>query len=546
MRRVLISLLVVCGAAAYVLTQAGAGEEAGNRFKVELDNAFGLVVGADLKVAGVRAGQITDMDVDRESKRAIIEFEVTKTGFGSLRTDVFCESRPQSLIGEYYIDCQPGTDSEELKAGSTIPVEQTGSTVPADLVNNIMRRPYRERLRIILNELGYGVGARAEDLNEAIRRASPALRETNRVLRILARQNQLLGDLVEDGDTVITDLAENKRDVARWVKETGETAEASAARREAIAASLERLPEFLRELRPTMAELGRAADAQRPALVDLQASAGQLEELFTDLEPFAEASQVNLRSLAQASRPGRRAMEAAQPSVEELGRFSETAPEVSKNLGIILSHLDDREASAIEPDPRSPGGQGYTGLEAILQYVFDQTMAINIFDRNGYILKVNVHEGECAEYQNLDSLKEHLAEDPEFLDRCLGRLGPNYPGLNQEDPSAGFGAEQPAQRRARDDDRTRSGERTPAGDERPDAGGTGEAKPPVDLKETIEDLLGPVPLPDLLKPDLEKLPKDLQKLPKELQEQLGAGTGTGTTSDDEGAADALVDFLFGS
>ena len=548
MRRVFATVLLLCVVAAYVLTQTGASEQAANRFTVELDNAFGLVLGADMKVAGVRAGKVTDMDVDRKTKRALVEFEVTKQGFGSLRADTFCESRPQSLIGEYYIDCDPGTAAEKLAPGATIAVEQTASTVPADLVTNIMRRPYRERLRIILNELGYGVGARAEDLNEAIRRASPALRETNRVLAILGRQNRVLADLVRDGDEVISDLADNRRDVARWAKETGETAAASAQRREAIAASLERLPELLLQLRPSMAELGRVADAQRPSLVDLQASASQLEELFTDLEPFAESSQENLRSLAEAARPGVRAARAAQPTVAELDAFSQKTPELSQNLGIILSHLDDREASAVEPDPRSPGGKGYTGLEAILQYVFDQVQAINIFDRNGYILKVNLHEGECAAYQNLESLKEEIASDPEFLDRCLARLGPNYPGLNQEDPSAGFGNQPAAQRERKAGGDKRAGERTPAGDARPDDNGTKDGvKPPVDLRETIEDLLGPLPLPDILKPGgldklPEKLPKDLPKdLQKDLQEQLGAGT-----NDDQGAADALVDFLFGS
>ena len=539
MRRVLASLLIVCAAGAYLLTQTGAGEENRNRFKVELDNAFGLVLGADLKIAGVRAGEITAMDVDKKTKRAIVEFEITKAGFGSLRTDTFCETRPQSLIGEYYIDCEPGRNAAKLEPGSTIPVDRTASTVPADLVNNILRRPYRERLRIILDELGYGVGTRAEDLNDAIRRASPALRETNRVLAILGRQNQLLADLVRDGDQVIGDLAANKEDVSRWVRETGETATASAERREAIAASLERLPEFLSELRPTMAELGRVADAQTPALVDLQASAGQLEELFTDLAPFADASRDNLRALAEAARPGLEAMRAAGPTVAELERFSADTPELSKNLGIVLTHLDDREASAVEPDPRSPGGQGYTGLEALLQYVFDQTLAINIFDRNGYILKANVHVGECSEYQNLDSLKKQEAENPGFIDRCMARLGPSYPGLNQEDPSAGFGAE-PAERRqaARDRDRADAGERSPEAASRPDDKGTGDAKPPVDLRETLEDLLGPIPVPDSLKPDIGKLPLD------RLQQPLQA-PGVDTT-DKERAADALVDFLFGS
>ena len=99
-----------------------------------------------MKVAGVRAGTIKSLDVDKKTHKAIVGFEITQQGFGSLRKDVTCETRPQSLIGEYYIDCKPGTSPQKLPSGATIPVEQTTSTIPLDLVNNVLRKPYRERL----------------------------------------------------------------------------------------------------------------------------------------------------------------------------------------------------------------------------------------------------------------------------------------------------------------------------------------------------------------------------------------------------------------
>ena len=61
-----------------------------------------------------------------------------------------------------------------------MPVKQHLSTIPLDLIQNVMRRPYRERFRLILSELGIGLAGRPEDLNEVIRRAHPALRETTR------------------------------------------------------------------------------------------------------------------------------------------------------------------------------------------------------------------------------------------------------------------------------------------------------------------------------------------------------------------------------
>jgi ABC-type transporter Mla subunit MlaD len=96
-------------------------------------------------------------------------------------------------------------------------------------------------------------------------RAVPALRETDQVLAILADQNKVLADLTTDADAVIGDLAKNRTNVGRFVTETRQTAAASAERREQIAASLERLPAFLRELEPTMEKLGAATDAQTPA-----------------------------------------------------------------------------------------------------------------------------------------------------------------------------------------------------------------------------------------------------------------------------------------
>ena len=183
MRRILLVALVLGAAGTAAVLSAGAGGDEGKKsYWVQLDNAFGLVTGADVKVGGVRAGSIAEFDIDRKARKALVKIEIDQKGFDSFRTDTFCETRPQSTIGEYFMDCQPGKARRELAPGSKIPVSQTASTVPQDLVNNILRLPYAERLRIILMELGTGVASRAEDINEAVRRGVPALRETDRVL----------------------------------------------------------------------------------------------------------------------------------------------------------------------------------------------------------------------------------------------------------------------------------------------------------------------------------------------------------------------------
>jgi virulence factor Mce-like protein len=420
-----LAALLVAGALWVVLGGAGNGS-AGNRYWVELDNAFGLISGGDLKIAGVRAGKITKLKLDKKTNRALVGFEVTKTGFGDLRADTHCDVRPQSLIGEYFVDCQPGTSPRRLAPGAVIPVTQTSSTVAPDLVNDVLRTPYRQRFSIIINELGAAVAGNGQNLNDAIRRASPALRETDRVLGILASQNKVLGNLVKNGDQVINDLANNKHNVQRWVSEARDTAKASAERQAALAAGFRKLPGFLEQLRPTMAALGAAADQQTPALQKLSASSGQLERLFKNLGPFANASRPAFRALGDASKTGDRAVKAAGPVVSQLNTFSTGTPELGKNLAIVLEHLDNRDFAA-EKDPRSPGGQGYTGLEALLEYVYDQVMSVNTYDSNDHVLKVALQGGgDCADYADVEQAKK-------FGEECGAALGPNLAGINYED-----------------------------------------------------------------------------------------------------------------
>jgi ABC-type transporter Mla subunit MlaD len=510
MRRILATALVLAAAGGFAVVAGGAADDGNGsqRYWVQLDNAFGLIEGADFKIAGVRAGKLTRMKVDRRNKKALVEFEVDRSAgkFSSLREDVYCETRPQSLIGEYFIDCQPGRSPVELKPGSTIPARQTASTIPADLVNNILRLPERERLRILLNELGTGLAARGTDLNDTVRRGVPALRETDRLLAILARHSEVIANLTRDADSVIGALADNRANVGRFVVEARNTAVASAHRQIELAGTFNRLPRFLAELEPAMRELGRVADGQTPALRDLNASAGQLQRFFDNLGPFADASRPSFRSLGEASTVGRQAVKAARPTVAELGRFAKNVPELGKNLAIVLEDLADRNR-AVEKDARAPGGKGWNGLEALLGYVFWQSQAINIFDRNGYILKVAVYDNECAPLHDAAWVKAN----PDAAHHCASALGKTQPGINAPDTSSPPGSTARANRVAIRDAAVIDGARRAAGPP-PAAGGQGPSaqapsapgrhrlpRPPIDLGKTIDQVLGNlnVPVPNV-------------------------------------------------
>jgi ABC-type transporter Mla subunit MlaD len=536
-RRVLVILAVlgVC-AAAFVLAGASDQKSDGRTYELVFDNAFGLVKGGDFRVGGVNAGQTTDFGIEKEkgeSPKAIVTVEVTKPGFEDFRKDASCEIRPQSLIGEYYVDCQPGKSDERLKDGGRVPVEQNSSTIPTDIVNNIMRRPYRERFRLILTELGTGLAGRPDDLQEVLQRAHPGLRETSKVLRILGDQNEVIKNFITDSDTVVAELEKNKRDVVRWVHEAGDAAEISATRRNELRANFQRFPEFLDELRPTMARLGELADEQTPLMADLRRAAPDLDTFFTRVGPFSEASRPAVRSLGEAGEVGTRAFREGRQEIAELRTLAAGAPELAKPLRQFLQTADDRKR-AIENDPRAketappapdptaiPNEGGFTAFEGIWNYFYWQTLSINMLDDTAHMLRAGLTIApDCSKWRNEPPKTE---ADQEMFRRCNSYLGPNQPGIWSPDPLDDGSNPSAASLRAENRQPPSSlGEQR--GEGQPEAGplpGQPDlSQPQVVLPPPVQELL------DSLTPEQrQELPQQLPTNPDQLQqelEQLGA------------------------
>jgi virulence factor Mce-like protein len=436
MKRALLSGAILAAVGAFIVLATGASKgTAAGTYKIEFDNAFGLVNGADFKVSGVPAGTISGINLDSKSLRALVTVQVTKPGFGQFHSDASCQSRPESLIGEYYVDCNPGSSGPVLKAGSTIPVTHTQSTIPADLLQNIMRLPYRQRFTIIVNELGAAAAGRGGDLQAALRRAVPALTQTDSLLNLLGNDSSTLQALTRDSNSVITALANNSKNVNRFIDEANRTAVATATQQANLRTTLARFPGLLEQLKPTLAQLGTTVTTNQPVLQNLNQASGQLNRLFTDLPAFSRSAQPAIKSLGQASVTGKVAVTAAQPTVKDLNNFAKPTPELAQNLSIVLGDMDTQKR-AVEPDPRSPGGKGFSGLQALLWYAFNQTLAINAYGPLGHMLAVDAFFSPmCSPYATPASIALMLKQYGSAYRQCYSWLGPNQPGVNETDPS---------------------------------------------------------------------------------------------------------------
>jgi ABC-type transporter Mla subunit MlaD len=399
----LAAILVLVGAvAAIAVLGSGAGSSNDGSYQVRalFRNAFSVIPGEDVKIAGVKVGKIKSLDVTRDQLAAVV-LDITKPGFQDFRSDAECTIRPQSLIGEKYVECTPTQPRAEdaaappalkkIESGSgkgqyLLPVTNTSRPVDIDLVGNVLRLPYRQRFTLLLNEFGAAVAGRGEDLRSVIRNADPALKETDRVLAILASQNEVLAKLAKDSDQALAPLAKNRSQVADFIQQANTTAQATAERRKDLEAGIQKLPATLRELKPTLQQLGALSDQFAPVLTDLNKVAPDVNRLITQLGPFSQSATPALQSLGSAADVGRPALLKSRPIIQQLGQFATAGKPLARDLNQLTASL------------KSTGG-----VERLMDFLFYSASSINGYDATGHYLRAQLLINLCSTYKTVNS-----------------------------------------------------------------------------------------------------------------------------------------------
>jgi ABC-type transporter Mla subunit MlaD len=408
MRRVAAIIGLIGVAALLVFGQAAS--DGGGTYEVRaiFDNGNFLVPGEDVRVAGANVGSVSSVDVTMPDEwanrscleapagsdcaapgKAVVVMKITDPGFQDFREDASCLIRPGSLLGEKYIDCQPtqprapGSEappalpevpSDQRGSGEHfLPLENNGEEVDLDLVNNIMRQPYADRFRLILNELGAGLAARGKTLDAIIRRADPALRQTDRVLAVLAAQNRQLAQLAKDSDTILGPLARERAHLAGFINNANTAAEATAERSQDLEAGFEKFPAALHELRLTMAKLSDFSDQATPTFAEFRAGAPAIARSTEALGPFAAAAKPALTTLGTAAAQSRKPLVNSDPMLVKIRNLSQKAAPGTKLLGGLLTSL------------RKTGG-----FQKLVEFPYFTTGGINGFDQYGHFLRAGL------------------------------------------------------------------------------------------------------------------------------------------------------------
>ena len=391
MRRIAASCALVLAVGALLVVGLGARGGGPTPYDVRaiFDNASAVVTGEDVRIAGAPVGTITAEGVTR-GKKAALTLEIDNPAFVPFHANASCQIRVQSVIGEKFVDCSPGTAAyprlPRIRRGPGtgsyyLPVTRTQSPVDFDIVQNISRLPVREQFALILNELGTALAARGSDLNAVIRRADPALGYTDRVLKILAAQNRQLAQLATNSNTVLGSLARVKQQLSGFIVHANTTSVASAARATDVARSFHLLPGFLRELAPLERDLGSLAQQATPVFNTLSQAAPSINSQYQNLAPFAQATRTSLISLGHAAVQQQPALLATIPLDRRLERLGRTTAPAATLLDRLLSSL-----------------QKTGGIQYLMTLLFNATGATNGFDADGHYIRTQSLFGSCTAY----------------------------------------------------------------------------------------------------------------------------------------------------
>ncbi len=320
---------------AYFYTTAGGRlplSEKPYKVTAVLTDSQQLLKHADVRAAGVKIGSVGE--IENVGSRIHVTLEI-KRKYAPLYRDAKLQVRQKTLVGENYLDVQPGSASSgpPLQDGASLAVSRQREAVPIDRVLDSLDADTRRSLSGSLRSGGRSVDGRAQDLHELFTRVRPLTDDGNRLVAVLDRQRDAVRRVVRNTGTVMQSISTRTGDLQSLVRGAKATAEAVAARDQAVRTTFESLPPTLRQARTSVAKLQSFSGSATPVVEDVRTSLQTLGPVLEQLGPTAARARRLTDALPALFR-------AANPALESLRTFSTDASATVPRLEDMLRELN--------------------------------------------------------------------------------------------------------------------------------------------------------------------------------------------------------------
>jgi ABC-type transporter Mla subunit MlaD len=341
-RLALIGGLVAVAAVIALVVGASAQGSDSYKFDVIFDDARGLISGQLVKIAGADAGSIDNVTVTSQYKARV---QATISGPFQFHTNASCIIRPDGLIAENYLECDPGTASKPLLPSvdglpPTVPVTHTSEPVSLLDLFNIFNVPTRERFQVLLDELGIATAGRGDDINAILQRANPTLQLAQRVIGILNGQSSELATAIDATSTIAAQGATHTAAVQSFLQNMSGLVKQTADHAGNLSQDINKLPALLSAAQPALSQLDTVARDGTPLLKSINTSVPYLNAVDRDLGPFTAIAKPALGKLATAVSDAIPAVKQATPLVATISNYLKaSAPSTKEFAGLTVNLL---------------------------------------------------------------------------------------------------------------------------------------------------------------------------------------------------------------
>jgi phospholipid/cholesterol/gamma-HCH transport system substrate-binding protein len=282
----------------------------GNTYQVHaiFQNASQIVSGDQVEVAGTPIGTVSSLALTRNGQ-ANLTLNITNPNYDPLRQGTTATVRELSLSGiaSRYVDLRPGpVGGPAIKSNGMIPTADTTSEVDLDEIFNTLNGPTLKGLQNVFQGSASQYQGSGKLAQAALQYLNPAVAASSMLFQQVDRNGgaNFTKFVVKTGK-LVSDLATRSSDLTGLVSHLSTTTNALAAQRTNLAASLQKLPGFMRLANTTFVNLRSALNQLKPLVDDSKPVAPKLEKLLIQLRPLARNAVPTVDDLSNIiSRPG--------------------------------------------------------------------------------------------------------------------------------------------------------------------------------------------------------------------------------------------------
>jgi phospholipid/cholesterol/gamma-HCH transport system substrate-binding protein len=291
------AVIVAAVLVGFVLFGGGGGYSVNAIFQ----NGGQLVKGNLVEVGGVKVGSVKGISITPNGQAKI------KMGIDGAysplptATKAVVRQASQSGYANRYVELQlPGGPSKgqpKIPNGGTLTEAQTVATVDIDQLFNTLDPSTRKALQDFFKGSAAQYKGVTQQANLGLHYLNPALSTSSRLFNELNRDTPVLQHFIGDSAHLVTAVAQKRDDLAALVQNLNTTTHAIGSQKAALADSIGRLPDFMRNANTTFVNLRAALSDVDPLVNASKPVAKKLTPFLNQVQPLARDARPTIQDL---------------------------------------------------------------------------------------------------------------------------------------------------------------------------------------------------------------------------------------------------------